>query len=181
MSTHELSGLQQTGRLKYVICMVIYCWSMYYVWQLKYVKMHGNIEARLVLKSCHHFIYGTQWLEKKLNVEKGKDCQRSFSTRSRAHCYNTCNFSMFRALHQQRCNPLRSKFWFAQDDASIFMPPCNIYAPHGIIWLCRQFFSAQPVLSPRQEIFNEHHSTFTHKVDSSLVKNQELYRPLWLS
>ena len=130
--------------------MVIYCWSMYYVWLLKYVKMHGNKEARLVLKSCHHFIYGTQWLEKKMNVEKGKDCQRSFSTRSRAHCYNTCNFSMFRALHQQFCNPLRSKFWFAQDDASIFMPPCHIYAPHGIIWLCRQFFFAQPVLRDKR-------------------------------
>ena len=178
MSTHELSGLQQTGRLKYVICMVIYCWSMYYVWQLKYVKMHGNIEARLVLKSCHHFIYGTQWLEKKLNVEKGKDCQRSFSTRSRAHCYNTCNFSMFRALHQQFCNPLRSKFWFAQDDASIFMPPVPYLCPpwHNLtlppIFLC-------PTSSPGQEILNEHYSTFTHKVDSSLVKNQELYRPLW--
>ena len=36
---------------------------MYYVWQLKYVKMYGNIEARLVLKSCHLFIYGTHWFK----------------------------------------------------------------------------------------------------------------------
>ena len=29
-------------------------------------------------------------------------------------------------------------------------PPCHIYAPHGILWLCRQFFFAQPVLQDKR-------------------------------